>query len=87
MTKHCRHEFITSADYPEDRICSKCQTIWRLPDYISWSAKQLMTLPKVIHYEVVKRQVEMFTKDNPNYYMPSERKLLEHESESASTKE
>ena len=72
MTKRCRHEFVTKADYPEDRICQKCETIWRIPDYVDWTAKQLMTLPKEIRFEVLTIQAEKFAneflKENPNYY-------------------
>ena len=68
MTKRCRHEYETKPDYPEDIICQKCQTIWRIPDYLEWSAKQLMTLPKYIRQEVLRWQAEKFAKDNPDYY-------------------
>ncbi len=68
MTKRCRHELETKTDYPNDRICHKCQTIWTLTDYIDWTAKQLMTLPLEIRREVMKIQAEKFAKENPDYY-------------------
>ena len=68
MTRRCRHEYETKPGYPDDMICQKCQTIWTLTDYMNWTAKQLMTLPKGVRYAVVKRQVEKFAKENPNYY-------------------
>ena len=68
MTKRCRHEYEKKEDYPEDTICQKCQTIWRIPDYLIWSAKELMTLPKQIRYEVIEWQVKKFNKDNPDFY-------------------
>jgi hypothetical protein len=72
MTKRCRHELETKADYPNDRICRKCQTIWTVTDYMDWTAKQLMTLPNEIRFEVLSRQAEKFAegflKENPDYY-------------------
>jgi len=68
MTKRCRHEYETKNGYPDDIICQKCQTIWTITDYMSWTAKQLLTLPPHIRQEVLKRQVETFNKDNPGYY-------------------
>ena len=72
MTRRCRHEFEKKPDYPEDRICQKCQTIWRIPDYLEWSAKELMTLPKEIRNEVLCWQSDRFAKENPDYYLDSE---------------
>ncbi len=68
MTKRCHHEYETKNGYPDDLICHKCQTIWTITDYLSWSAKQLMTLPKDVRYAVVKRQAEIFQRENPDYY-------------------
>lgn len=68
MTKRCKHELEIKPDYPEDRICQKCQTIWTITDYLDWTPTQLMTLPKEIRYEVLKYQAERFAKQNPDYY-------------------
>jgi hypothetical protein len=68
MTRRCRHEFEKKPDYPEDTICQKCQTIWRIPDYLNWTPKQLMTLLLEIRREVLKWQVERFNKEHPDYY-------------------
>lgn len=72
MTQRCRHEFEKKPDYPEDTICQKCQTIWRIPDYLEWSVKELMTLPKEIRSEILRWQSEKFAKENPDYYLDSE---------------
>lgn len=48
MTKRCKHEYDTKAGYPNDVICHQCQTIWTLTDYLEWSDKQLLLLPKYI---------------------------------------
>ena len=71
MTRRCRHEYEKKPDYPEDIICQKCQTIWRIPDYLSWSAKDLMTLPKEIRSVVLRWQAEKSAKENPGYYEES----------------
>lgn len=68
MTRRCRHEWIGKDDYPDDMICEKCQRIWRITEYLGWTAKELMTLPKDVRYAVLKRQVEQFQKDNLDYY-------------------
>ncbi len=68
MTKRCHHEYETKDGYPDDIICQKCGTIWTLPEYNYMNAKQLMTLPMEIRREVLKRQVEQFNKENPDYY-------------------
>lgn len=68
MTKRCHHEYEIKPDYPEDRICHKCQTIWRIPDYLNWTAKELMTLPLEIRREVLRIQAEKFNKANPEHY-------------------
>lgn len=68
MTKRCRHEYQTKDDYPDDLICNKCQSCWTITDYLSWTAKELMTIPKGVRYAVVKRQAEIFAKENPDYY-------------------
>lgn len=68
MTKRCRHEFEVKPDYPEDIICQKCQTIWRIPDYLAWTARELMALPREIRSAVLRWQAEKFAKDNPDYY-------------------
>jgi len=68
MTRRCHHEFEKKDDYPEDTICRKCETIWRIPDYLSWSANELMTLPKQIRYEVLEWQAKKFAKENQDYY-------------------
>lgn len=72
MSFRCKHEFEKKPDYLEDTICQKCQTIWRIPDYLNWSAKELMTLPKQIRYEVLEWQAIKFAKDNPDYYKVEE---------------
>ena len=68
MTKRCRHEFGKKPDYPEDIICLKCQTIWRIPDYLEWPPTKLMTLPLEIRSGVLKWQAEKFAKEHPDYY-------------------
>lgn len=68
MTKRCHHEYQTKPDYPDEIFCMKCSTGWNIPDYMGYNAIQLMTLPKFIRYEVVKRQAELFNKENPDYY-------------------
>lgn len=72
MTKRCRHEYETKDGYPDDVICLKCQTIWSLSQYINYTAKELMALPKFIRYKVLERQAEEFTKENPDYYAEKE---------------
>ncbi len=69
MTRRCKHELEKKPDYPEDLICQKCQTIWRIPNYLNWSARDLMTLPKEIRSEVLRWQADKFAKDNPDYYV------------------
>jgi len=59
MTKRCRHELETKVGYPNDIICRKCETIWTIPDYAGWTAKQIMTLPLEVRREVLKRQNEV----------------------------
>jgi hypothetical protein len=68
MTKRCRHEYETKADYSDEIFCMKCSTGWNITDYMSYNSIQLMTLPKYIRYEVVKRQAEKFAKEHPNCY-------------------
>ena len=59
MTKRCRHEYETKVGYSDDVICQKCQTIWHISEYMSWSAVDLMHhAPLFIRKEVLKRQVE-----------------------------
>jgi hypothetical protein len=69
MTKRCKHEYETKSGYPDDIICQKCGTIWTISDYLKWTAKELMTLPKYIRTEVLKIQAEKFAKENPDYYL------------------
>jgi len=69
MSKRCRHDFETKDGYPNDIICQKCQTIWTITDYLDWTAKQAMTLPLVIRRAVLKRQADIFAKENPDYYV------------------
>jgi len=69
MTKRCKHKHLmTKPDYPDDIICEDCQTIWTISEYMYMNPKQLMTLPLFIRREVLKRQVEQFNKENPDYY-------------------
>jgi len=68
MTRRCRHEFERKPAYPEDIICQKCQTIWRIPDYLNWTARDLMTLPMEIRSEILRWQAVKFDKDNPDFY-------------------
>jgi len=69
MGKRCRHELETKDGYPDDIICRKCETIWHISDYMTWSAYDLQHFaPKFIRNAVLQRQVEQFNKDNPNYY-------------------
>ena len=67
MTKRCRHEYQTKPDYPDEIFCMKCSTGWNIQDYLKYNSIQLMTLPKGVRYAVVRRQVEHFAKDNPDY--------------------
>ncbi len=70
--RRCRHEIRTKADYPGDRICRKCQTIWHISDYAGWTARQLMTLPIEIRFEILTLQAEKFAsgflKEHPEHY-------------------
>ena len=68
MTKRCKHEFETKDGYPDDILCQKCQTIWAISDYMDWTARQAMTLPLVVRRAVLKRQADIFARDNPDYY-------------------
>lgn len=68
MTRRCHHEYETKSGYPDDLICQKCQTIWTITNYLSWTAKQLMTLPFGVRQEVLRRQAESFVKKNPQYF-------------------
>ena len=72
MTRRCQHEIQTKADYPYDRICQKCQTIWHISDYMDWTAKQMMTLPVGIRFAVLSVQAEKFAneflKEHPEHY-------------------
>ena len=68
MTRRCKHEYETKPDYPEDILCQKCQSIWRIPDYLNWTATELMHLPKYVRTEVLRWQAEKFNRENPNYY-------------------
>lgn len=63
MTKQCHHEFEKKPDYPEDTICLKCQTIWRIPDYLNWTPKQLMTLKKNLSNYSIKGLTKLTTTD------------------------
>lgn len=63
MSRRCRHEFETKVGYPDDIICHKCQTIWHLPDYGGWTAKQIMhTLPPDVRLALLKRSVDRYNK-------------------------
>lgn len=68
MTRRCEHELEIKSNYPEDIICPKCQTIWRIPDYLTWTARDLITLPGEVRSAVLRWQVERFNKENPDYY-------------------
>lgn len=72
MTKRCRHEFDTKADYPDDIICHKCGTIWTITEYKDYPPTKLITLPKAIRREVMKRQAEQFNVKFPDYYNSKE---------------
>jgi hypothetical protein len=73
MTKRCRHEFETKADYPDSIICRKCQSIFTITDYLKWTPKQIMTLIDTLPLEIreclLRRQAEIFAKENPDYYL------------------
>lgn len=56
MTKRCHHEIETKEDYPDDRICRKCGTVWSLTEIAKWGPTQLMTLPLEMRQELLKLQ-------------------------------
>lgn len=59
----------TKPGYPDDIICQKCGTIWTISEYMKWSAKDLQhCAPPFIRRAVLNRQVEIFNKNNPDYY-------------------
>ena len=72
MTKRCRHEILTKVDYPDDRICLKCKKIWHISSYAGWTARQLITLPAEIRFEILTLQAEKFAgeflKEHPEHY-------------------
>ena len=64
MSTRCRHEIETKPDYPDDLICMKCQTIWHIPDYLEWTAKELMHhAPKAIRDAVLQAQFDKYAQD------------------------
>ena len=68
MTKRCKHEIWTKDDYPDDLICQKCETIWHISDYMTWTAYDLQHhAPMFIRHAVLDRQVKKFAKEHPNY--------------------
>lgn len=67
MTKWCRHDFEVNAGL--DKVtCKKCSDQFGILDLMKWSAKDLMTVPKPVRLEVLKRQADLFSKENPFYY-------------------
>jgi hypothetical protein len=71
MTKWCKHEFelLTGTDIGLAAVkCNKCGDQYGVYDLMKWSATDLMRVPKPIRLEVLKRQAELFNKDNPFYY-------------------
>lgn len=72
MTKRCRHEFDTKADYPDDIICHKCGTIWTITEYTDYPPTKLLTLPKSIRHKIMERQAEQFNVKFPHYYNSKE---------------
>ena len=71
MTKWCKHEFelLTGTDIGLAAVkCNKCGDRYGICDLMKWSATDLMRVPKPIRLEVLKRQAELFNKDNPFYY-------------------
>ncbi len=67
MTKWCKHDFDVNAKMDEV-TCKKCGDWYDIPALMKWSATDLMRVPKPIRLEVLKRQAELFNKDNPFYY-------------------
>lgn len=65
MTKRCRHEWVTKEDYPNDRICHKCQTIITLTDYKT--PKSIMTLPLELRREIMAKQAQELADKYPTY--------------------
>lgn len=51
MTKRCRHEIAQKADYPDDYICRKCQTIWTYKN--SMTDVEFMTFPLVVRSLII----------------------------------
>jgi hypothetical protein len=69
MTKRCRHEFETKADYPNDRICRKCQRIITLTDYKT--PKSIMTLPLELRRELMAKQAQELADKYPIHLLIS----------------
>jgi hypothetical protein len=65
MTKRCRHEWDTKVDYPNDRICHKCQRIITLTDYKT--PKAIMTLPLELRRELMAEQAKQLAEKYPSY--------------------
>ena len=65
----CKHEVWTKEGYSDDLICQKCEKIWHISNYMSWSAYDLQHhAPKFIRKAVLERQTEQFNKENLDYY-------------------
>jgi len=65
MSRRCKHELETKADYPDDIICRKCETIWSISNYMDWSAYDLQHhAPLFIRKAVLERQAEYFAQNN-----------------------
>jgi len=67
MPKWCKHDFEVNAGMDEV-TCKKCGDWYDIPALMKWPATDLMRVPKPIRLEVLKRQAELFNKDNPFYY-------------------
>ena len=73
MPKYCKHEYAINQDTlivnnPDMLVCTKCGDWLAVTDLMKKSAKELMAFPKDIRYLVLRKQVELFDHDNPNYY-------------------
>jgi len=65
MRKRCRHEWEIKVDYPNDRICRKCQRIITLTDYKT--PKSIMTLPLELRRELMAKQAQELADKYPSY--------------------
>lgn len=57
MTKRCRHDWEQKADYPEDILCQKCQTIKKVAEL---TRREVLKLPMELRRSILRRQVAQF---------------------------